>query len=91
MNVSQFKHTVIDVISYGRFYNLLAASECICLHQWAQRGFMPTVFLRDKFYHLKEKKNAEKWERPEFLYNTQLKLTYRTKDMVNFEAVPHQY
>jgi hypothetical protein len=90
MNVSQFKYTVIEVISFGRFYNLLAASECILLHQWAQRDAIPKVFLRDKFYNLKERIKAEKWERPEFLYNTQLKLTYRTNNMENFETVPNQ-
>lgn len=91
MSNSQIKHTVIDVISYGRFYKLLTACECILLHQWAQRNIMPKVLLRDKFYKLKERIKVEKWERPDFFYDTQLKLTYRNSTMENFETVPNEY
>lgn len=90
MNNSQFKLTIRHVISYGRFYNLLVASECITLHQWAQINNEPNSNLRQKFYYIKDRMLLEKWERPEYQYNTQLKLTYRNSSMPNFVEVPNQ-
>lgn len=89
MNSRDFKLKAIEVISYGRFHNLLKPVECILLHQWAQLNLLPNTMLRNKFYKLKDEIEKNNWETPEFQYNNELKLTYKTKDMENFKAVPN--
>lgn len=90
-NYPHLKIDVIDVISFARFYGgMLSASECTDLHQWAQQGVKPSVFLKDKFNQIKSKIASEKWKRPEIQYNSQLRLMYRKRGDVYFNEVPNQ-
>lgn len=86
---NSLRYNVIDVISYARFFGgMLSIAECIHLHQWAQQGVEPSAFLKSKFYVIKSRIVSEKWERPEYQYNSQLRLMYRNSKMVNFNEVP---
>lgn len=92
MNSSQkLKTDVIDVISFARFYgNILTPADCIMLHQWAQRGNEPTEDVKNKFTAIKKRIKAENWGRPEYQYNSQLRLMYRTNASCNFKEMPNE-
>ena len=85
MSSSLNKYESIEVISYGRIKGMLSAGECISIHQWAQQGIIPNVFLRDKVKRIISTIKTIGWERPEFMYNTQLRLMYRTSSASNFK------
>lgn len=86
-----FKIDVINVISYARFYGgMLSVAECVNLHQWSQQGIEPSAFLKSKFNIIKNRITSENWKRPEYQYNSQLRLMYRKHDEMNFSEVPNQ-
>lgn len=85
------KIDITDVISYARFYGgMLSVSECINLHQWSQQGVEPSAFLKSKFNIIKNRIASENWKRPEYQYNSQLRLMYRKYGEGNFKEVPNQ-
>lgn len=87
MTLSQFKHSILEVIAYSRLVKRnLNRGECISLHQWANLEIKPSLELQQKFNKTLAEIQAINWERPPQKYDDNLYLYYyceKTKKWIN--------